>query len=266
MADDRMLREMTSDPKFRKVLVTDGKTAVGPGHRAGAGQGRRRHRLGRPCRALEEVRRPRRHHRAPAGHAGAARPDRRPLGERAGRRDRRQGRHRGQQRRGAPQLRHRQRAAAPTSPRPRWTSTTSACCASRRSSGRRSRARAADGVTQRDGVGQPAVDLRARQLSAARHLLRIEGRGAFAGAVPARRDAAGRHPRGQRVPRADRRRVEPAHAAAQAGARRAGQRDRRRRCATASRTSTPATWRRNGWSAGATTPRCWNANLRRRMS
>ena len=29
MADDRMLREMTSDPKFRKVLVTDGKTAVG---------------------------------------------------------------------------------------------------------------------------------------------------------------------------------------------------------------------------------------------
>jgi NAD(P)-dependent dehydrogenase (short-subunit alcohol dehydrogenase family)/uncharacterized OB-fold protein len=29
MADDKMLREMTSDPKFRKVLVTDGKTAVG---------------------------------------------------------------------------------------------------------------------------------------------------------------------------------------------------------------------------------------------
>ncbi|MFL6660852.1 MAG: SDR family NAD(P)-dependent oxidoreductase [Rhizobacter sp.] len=29
MADDRMLREMTSDPKYRKVLVTDGKTAVG---------------------------------------------------------------------------------------------------------------------------------------------------------------------------------------------------------------------------------------------
>src|SRR5438128_10069525 len=29
MADDRMLREMTSDPKFRKVLVTDGKTAMG---------------------------------------------------------------------------------------------------------------------------------------------------------------------------------------------------------------------------------------------
>jgi len=29
MADDTMLREMTSDPRFRKVLVTDGKTAVG---------------------------------------------------------------------------------------------------------------------------------------------------------------------------------------------------------------------------------------------
>ena len=29
MADDRMLREMTSDPRFRKVLVTDGKTPVG---------------------------------------------------------------------------------------------------------------------------------------------------------------------------------------------------------------------------------------------
>ncbi len=29
MADDTMLREMASDPKFRKVLVTDGKTPVG---------------------------------------------------------------------------------------------------------------------------------------------------------------------------------------------------------------------------------------------
>jgi NAD(P)-dependent dehydrogenase (short-subunit alcohol dehydrogenase family) len=29
MADDRMLREMTSDPKLRKVLVTDGKSATG---------------------------------------------------------------------------------------------------------------------------------------------------------------------------------------------------------------------------------------------
>jgi NAD(P)-dependent dehydrogenase (short-subunit alcohol dehydrogenase family) len=29
MADDRILREMTSDPKMRKVLVTDGKSATG---------------------------------------------------------------------------------------------------------------------------------------------------------------------------------------------------------------------------------------------
>src|SRR5207253_9201567 len=29
MADDRQLREFTCDPKFRKVLVTDGKTAAG---------------------------------------------------------------------------------------------------------------------------------------------------------------------------------------------------------------------------------------------
>lgn len=29
MADDKMLREMTSDPKYRKALVTDGKTALG---------------------------------------------------------------------------------------------------------------------------------------------------------------------------------------------------------------------------------------------
>jgi NAD(P)-dependent dehydrogenase (short-subunit alcohol dehydrogenase family)/uncharacterized OB-fold protein len=29
MADDRIMREMTCDPKFRKVLVSDGKTAVG---------------------------------------------------------------------------------------------------------------------------------------------------------------------------------------------------------------------------------------------
>ena len=29
MTDDRQLREMTCDPKFRKVLVTDAKTATG---------------------------------------------------------------------------------------------------------------------------------------------------------------------------------------------------------------------------------------------
>ena len=35
MADDKMLREMTSDPKFRKVLVTDGKTDGRPGASCG---------------------------------------------------------------------------------------------------------------------------------------------------------------------------------------------------------------------------------------
>ena len=64
---------------------------------------------------------------------------------------------------------------------------------------------------ERGGLGQPAVDLRARQLPAARHLLGLQGRRAFARAVPARRDAPGRRARGQRVPRPDRRRVEPAH-------------------------------------------------------
>ena len=80
MADDKMLREMTSDPKFRKILVTDGKTEVGQALVQGAREGRRRHRLGRPCRAVEEAARPRRHQRAAAGDAGAARPDQRPLG------------------------------------------------------------------------------------------------------------------------------------------------------------------------------------------
>ena len=42
MADDRMLREMTCDPKFRKVLVTDAKT------RGRSGDGRRRWSLPAP--------------------------------------------------------------------------------------------------------------------------------------------------------------------------------------------------------------------------
>ena len=42
----------------------------------------------------------------------------------------------------------------------------------------------------RRGVGQPALGLRALELSAARHVLGVEGGGAFARAVPARRDAA----------------------------------------------------------------------------
>ena len=40
------LRELTCDPRSRKVLVTDGKTAARPGDRAGARRGRRRARSG----------------------------------------------------------------------------------------------------------------------------------------------------------------------------------------------------------------------------
>ena len=80
MADDKMLREMTSDPKFRKVLVTDGKTEVGQAIvralvKAGADIVWVGH-----AEPWKKLRRPRRHHRAAAGDAGAARPHQRPLG------------------------------------------------------------------------------------------------------------------------------------------------------------------------------------------
>jgi hypothetical protein len=71
---------------------------------------------------------------------------------------------------------------------------------------------------QRHRLGQPAVDLRADQLSRRTAPSRPARRRRFAGAVPARRDAAG----GLRVinvfPGPDRRRMEPAAAAAQAHA------------------------------------------------
>ena len=194
MADDKMLREMTSDPKFRKILVTDGKTEVGQALvkalvKAGAeivwvGHAEPWKKLP----GLDDIT------RAEAGDAGAARPDQRPLGDRARRRDRRQGRHRRQQRRGAPRLRHRRAARH------------------RRRQGRDGHQLlrpAAPGAGVRAGaegplgrrhdarrrVGQPALGLRALELPAARHLLGVEGGGLFARAVPARRDAAERHPR-----------------------------------------------------------------------
>ena len=58
---------------------------------------------------------------------------------------------------------------------------------------------------ERDGVGQHPVDLRARELSAARNLFRLQGGRALALAMPARRDAAGRHPGRQCVSGSDRR-------------------------------------------------------------
>ena len=118
---------------------------------------------------------------------------------------------------------------------------------------------------ERGGLGQPALDLRARQFSAARHVLGVEGRRAFARAVPARRDAPGGRARGERVPRADRRRVEPVlpppKVAPAALARRSSA-----RCRTASRTSIPATWRRSGSRAGATIRRRWNGAVGMRLA
>ena len=101
MADDRQLREFTCDPKFRKVLVTDGKTARRPGAGEGARRGRRRliwvgH--AEPWKQfpgfdelqkLPQVRSAARRHRLEER-------------ARARRRDRRQGRHPGQQRRAPP--------------------------------------------------------------------------------------------------------------------------------------------------------------------
>ena len=170
MADDRMLREMTSDPKFRKVLVTDGKTAVGQALvqalvKAGADIVWVGH-----AEPWKKLRRARRHHGAAAGDAGAARPHQRPLGDRAGRRDRRQGRHRRSTTPRCTAPSASPRAAAPTSPRPRWTSTTSALLRLAQEFGPALKGRVGRRRDQRDRVGQPAVDLRAQQLSAARHL------------------------------------------------------------------------------------------------
>ena len=209
MADDTMLREMTCDPKFRKVLVTDGKTAVGQAIvqalvKAGADIVWVGH--AEPWKKL------------PGLDDIAALPqvtlvpldltNGRSVSELAGEiggkvdivvnnaevhrtlRHRRAARHRRGARRDGHQL---LRPAAPG--------------AGVRPGAQGPRRRRRD---QRHRVGQPAVDLRAEQLSAARHLLGLQGGRAFAGAVPARRDAAGRHPRDQRVPRADRRRMEPA--------------------------------------------------------
>jgi hypothetical protein len=79
MADDKMLREMTSDPKFRKILVTDGKTEVGQAlvkrssRPAPTSSGSAMPSRGRSSPASTTS-------RAAAGDAGAARPHQRPLG------------------------------------------------------------------------------------------------------------------------------------------------------------------------------------------
>ena len=220
MADDPKLREMTCDPQFRKVLVTDGKIAGRAGDRARRWSRPAPNRLGRPCRAVEEDRR--------ASTALATLPqvtlvpldvtDGRSV-QRARRRDRRQGRHPDQHRRTSPHLRHRARGAAS---RPRSAEMDMNYFGLLRlaqefgpvDAGARAPTAPASAVAWVNLLSIYALS----QLSAARHLLGLEGGGAFAVAVPARRDAAGRHPRHQRVPRPDRRRMEPAAAAAEAGA------------------------------------------------
>ena len=55
MADDPHLREMTCDPKFRRVLITDGRTPVGQAMATALFRCRRVDRVRRTCRCLEAV-------------------------------------------------------------------------------------------------------------------------------------------------------------------------------------------------------------------
>ena len=230
MADDPQLREMTSDPKFRKVLVTDGKTAVGQALVEA---------LSRPAPSViwvgvaepwkpfpgeDEAAQDR------ARRARAARPHRPQLGRRARRRDRRQGRHPGQHRRAVPHRRHRRAQGHRRSRAPRWRSTTSACCGSPRRSARRC-ARAAPTASTRAAAWVNLLSIYALANLPPHGTFSARRRPPIARAVPARRDAAGRRQGGQRLPRPDRRRMEPGPAAAQGRAGRAGERDRARAAA-----------------------------------
>ena len=145
MADDRQLREMTCDPKFRKVLVTDGKTAVGQAVvRAVIGAGADLVWVGHAepwkkfpglaeLEALPQVT------LLPLDLT-----DSRSVKQTAAR-NRRQGRYPHQHRRGASRPRHRLAQRRRGRRARRWTSITSACCASRRNSGRSCASRGADG-------------------------------------------------------------------------------------------------------------------------
>ena len=218
MADDPKLREMTCDPKFRKVLVTDGKTAVGQAVVAGAGRRPVPTSSGSAMPSRGRSSRHRRHRRAAAGDAGAARCDRtRSVTELAGEIG-------GKVDIVVNTAEHPPRAAASSAARGIEVARAemdvnyfgaAAAGAGVRARAARARRRRPD---QRRRLGQPAVDLRAGELPGTRHLLGRRRRPPFAGAVPARRDAPGAACGGQRVPRPDRRRVEPAAAAAQARA------------------------------------------------
>ena len=204
MADDPELREMTCDPKFRKVLVTDGMTAVGRALvRALVEAGADLVWVGH-AEPWKHSCGPRRARGAAAGGARAARPDRFALGEGGRRRNRRQSRHPDQHRRGAPRPGDRLAQRRGVGARGNGRQLLRAPAA--RAGIRAGHARTRRGRhLERDGVGQPPVDLRARELSAARNLFRLQGGRALALAMPARRDAAGRHPGHQCVSGSDRR-------------------------------------------------------------
>ena len=121
LSDDPKLREMTCDPRGRKILVTDGKSAVGQAVvRALAAAGADLIWVGeaepwKKAPGFEALR------DAAAGRNRSARRDRRPLGARACRRDRRQGRYRRQHRRLSSRLLASRRGAASRPRSWKWT-------------------------------------------------------------------------------------------------------------------------------------------------
>ena len=193
MADDRQLREMTCDPKFRKVLITDGQDRgrAGPGERASSAAGADLHLAG-PGRAVEGSSRG-----SPSSVASCRRSRSVPLDLTDAR--------------SVPSWPARLASRSTSwSTTPKYHRTHG--IASRHGTdvaraemevnyfgllrlaqefGPVMRARGADGTAERRRLGQPALGLRAEQLPGARHVLGVEGRGALAVAVPARGDAAG---------------------------------------------------------------------------
>ena len=135
MADDRELREMTCDPKFRKILVTDGKTEVGQALvraliEAGADMVWVGH--AEPWKKLPGLAALRELSQVTLVPLDLT--DGRSVKELAGEIGGRSTSWSTTPRCTAPSASP--RATAPRSRAPRWTSTTSACCAWRRSSGR----------------------------------------------------------------------------------------------------------------------------------
>ena len=209
MADDNDVREMTSDPKFRKVLVTDGKSVVGQAAR------RRACKAAAPDIVWVGVAEPW-NGRSPARSCCAAQDgieivpldatDEKSRARSRGR-HRRQGRYPRQHdgicataRPARPQGHRASRA-------PRWTRPISASRLAQ-AFGPAMRMRGADGINNSDRVGQHSLDLCAGELACARRLLGLASGVPVALALPARRAAARRRPGDECVHRARRRRVE----------------------------------------------------------